>query len=203
MPGSMSPQDALVLLDAHSPAGEPWPLHCRQVARVAVEIGRALADQDAEVDLAGLEVQALLHDIGRSRTHGPYHGWSGYVMLRAEGHAAAGRGCLTHWLKGRGPEELQRTSRFRESFIERVFAAVDPPEWTLTDSVLSVADSSVRHSTVVDFEDRYQDLYDRYGESRWLRRASELTEEHAAEIGRQLGYPVERLLEPLYGDSLE
>ncbi len=172
------------------------------MARVAVQLGEALRGAGVAVDLADLEVQALLHDIGRSLTHGPFHGWSGYVLLRSLGHAEAGRGCLTHWLKGREPEELRANSHFRDSFIERVYAAVQPPEWSLADSVLSVADSSVRHSTVVDFEDRYLDLYQRYGRSRWLQRAHELTEQHAEAIGARLGYPVERVLEPLYGDTL-
>ncbi len=203
MPGSMSPQDARLLLDAHAPEGEPWPWHCRQVARVAVRLGEALQQAGAPVDLAELEVQALLHDIGRSLTHGPFHGWSGFVLLRSLGRSEAGRGCLTHWLKGRAPEELRQSTHFRDSFIERVYAAIDPPGWTLADSVLSVADSSVRHSTVVGFEERYRDLYQRYGQSAWLERACELTSEHAGEIAGLLGRPVEDVLEPLYGDTLE
>ncbi len=199
----MSPQDARELLDATAPDGELWPLHCRQVARVSLTLGRALRERGADVDLRRLETEALLHDIGRSRTHGPYHGWSGFVMLRARGHGAAGRGCLTHWLKGRSGEELLRHGRFRPRFVERVVAAASPEDWDLADSVLSVADSSVRHTTVVSFDDRFADLYDRYGESAWMRRGHELTTAHAAHISEALGRPAEEVLAPLHGDTLE
>ncbi|RMH02256.1 MAG: HD domain-containing protein [Planctomycetota bacterium] len=198
----MSPAEARDLLEEYAPPGAPWAAHCRQVARVARLLADELAGRGAPVAPEELEVQGLLHDIGRARTHGPYHGWAGYVLLRARGRPEAGRGCLTHWLKGRSREELAAHGAFRPRFLDRVLAALDPPDWTVADSVLSVADASVRHSTVVDLDERFRDLSDRYGDSRWLRRARELTEQHARDLGRILGRPVAELLRPLYGDSL-
>ena len=45
----MNPAEALALLRAESPPGEVWPLHCRQVARVAVTQRRGPAEMTAPV----------------------------------------------------------------------------------------------------------------------------------------------------------
>lgn len=198
----LEPAAARLFLDRHAPLGESWPLHCRQVAKVARALGAALAARGARVDADLLEVQALLHDIGRSKTHGPLHGWTGYVLVRAHGHAREARGCLAHWLKGRAPEEL-RGGRLTDAFIGRAFAAFEAEPWSLQDSVVSLADSCVRNTTIVTLQERHADLFTRYGDSRWMRRAAELAEQHAAEIGAALGSPVEEILAPLHGDRLD
>ena len=50
-------------------------------------------------------------------------------------------------------------------------------------------------------EQRHQDLLARYGPSPWLQRSAELAESHAAELEACLGFPLDRLLHPLFGDS--
>lgn len=191
---------ALALLERHAPPGESWPLHCRQVAKVAVALARALG---SGVDAELAEVQALLHDIGRSRTHGPLHGWTGFVLVRAHGDALAARGCLTHWLKGRERGELLRGGKLAPGFVERAFAALEETPWSLQDSVMSLADSCVMNTTIVPLDERHADLLRRYGDSRWLRRAWELARAHADEIAAALGSPLEEILAPLHGDRLD
>jgi len=192
------------LLDRHAPPDAAWKRHCLQVAKVTDRLCDALTAAGGEIDADALHVQALLHDVGRARTHGPFHGWTGFVLLRSEGVAEAGRGCLTHWLKGRDPEEVLEAPPFRPHIIDQAYAALGGPEgWTLGDSVLSVADSSVRHTTIVSVRSRHHDLLERYGDSRWLRRAEELAHRHADEVAAALGFPVEELLKPLYGDRLD
>lgn len=192
---------ALALLEAHSPAGESWPRHSRQVAKVAGALCAALALPQDEAEL--VEAQALLHDIGRSRTHGPLHGWTGYVLVRAHGHPLEARGCLAHWLKGRGPEELLRDGRLAPGFVERAFAIFGERPWSLQDSVVSLADSCVRDTTIVTLDERHEDLLRRYGESRWMRRAWELARRHGEEVTAALGFPFEEILAPLHGDRLD
>lgn len=201
-PSRLAPAAALAFLDRHTRPGESWPLHCRQVARVARTLGEALAARGARVDPGLLEVQALLHDVGRSLTHGPLHGWTGFVLTRSHGHALEGRGCLVHWLKGRAPEELH-DGRLTPGFIRRAFAVFEQEPWNLQDSVVSLADSCVKNTTIVTLRERHADLLARYGDSRWMRRAAELAEQHAAEIGAALGSPAEDLLAPLHGDRLD
>lgn len=197
----LGPEQARALLDRHSPDGERWPLHCRQVAKVARALATGLGAQRVDADLA--EAQALLHDIGRSRTHGPLHGWTGFVLVRAQGFPRAGRGCLTHWLKGREPAELIGAGRLKPGFVARAFAELDAEPWSLQDSVLSLADSCVRDTTIVPLDERHGDLLRRYGDSRWLRRAWELARRHADEVAAGLGCAVEEFLAPLHGDRLD
>ena len=192
------------LLERYAPPDAAWKRHCLQVAKVCDRLTAALHDADCAIDADTLHVQALLHDIGRARTHGPFHGWTGFVLLRAKGLPDAGRGCLSHWLKGRDPEEVLAAPVFRPHIVTQAYAALGGPGgWTLADSVLSVADSSVQHTTIVSVRSRHRDLIARYGDSRWLQRAEELAHQHADQVAAALGFPVEQLLEPLYGDRLD
>ena len=47
--------------------------HCEAVASFAVEIAQACFEKGRKVDVALVRAGALLHDIGRSRTHGVNH----------------------------------------------------------------------------------------------------------------------------------
>lgn len=198
----MTPQDAIRLLSERADPGANWVLHSLQVGRVARALGRALEERGFALAPDDLCVQGLLHDVGRSFSHGPFHGWTGYVYLRSRGLGGWGRGCLVHWLKGRDRDELLATSRMPPGFVARVLGELRPPEWTLADSVVSLADSCVRHATIVPYPERHAELLRRYGESRWLRRAWELAEAHARQVEAALDSPLAAALEPLYGDTL-
>ena len=119
-------------------------------------------------------------------------------MLRGMGHPAEARGCLSHWTKGRQREELEVVPLWKSSFVDQVFDIFTTDPWTLYDSIVSVADSSVCHTEIVSLEARHQDLLDRYGDSIWMRRASELAHIHANELSDILKSPVAELISPLY-----
>ncbi len=59
--------------------------HCRDVAAIAVRLAGVLRGRGHEVDAELVEVGALLHDLGRARTHGLYHGVLGGEMARELG----------------------------------------------------------------------------------------------------------------------
>ena len=59
--------------------------HCRDVARIAVRLAGELRGRGVEVDVDLVEVGALLHDLGRARTHGIRHGVVGAEMARGLG----------------------------------------------------------------------------------------------------------------------
>lgn len=201
MKSVLPPDEARALLAELGPADEVWPEHCRQVARIARRVAEALRERGAPVDPDVLESWALVHDIGRSRDHGPLHGWAGYELLRARGQGATGRGCITHWWKGRRREELVASGLVDADFVDGVFRALDPPRWLLADSVMSFADSSVGGRAILPIEQRHADLRARYGESEWMRRHEELGTQHAEEISAALGRPVAELLAPLYDEA--
>jgi len=67
-----SPQMALKLL-SQSGCSSRVVAHCKVVAALAVQIAKAYKKKGLNVDIKLVEVGALLHDIGRSKTHGVDH----------------------------------------------------------------------------------------------------------------------------------
>jgi len=59
--------------------------HCVDVARIAGRIARGFREKGVEVDLALVEAGALLHDLGRARTHSIRHGAVGGEIARELG----------------------------------------------------------------------------------------------------------------------
>jgi uncharacterized protein len=59
--------------------------HCKAVAKVAVETAQACQKKGLKVDVDLVEVGALLHDLGRSRTHSVNHAVVGAEIAKAKG----------------------------------------------------------------------------------------------------------------------
>ena len=59
--------------------------HCKAVAKLALETAEACKEKGLSVDLELVEIGALLHDIGRSKTHSVHH-----AVVGAEISASAG-----------------------------------------------------------------------------------------------------------------
>lgn len=67
-----SSQTALSLL-SESGCSNRVIAHCKAVSALAVKFAEACEDKGLDVDVNLVEVGALLHDIGRSKTHGVDH----------------------------------------------------------------------------------------------------------------------------------
>ncbi|WP_445475732.1 TIGR00295 family protein [Methanococcoides methylutens] len=72
----ISPSDALGFLEEAGCAANVIR-HCQVVSKKAVEIAVAYRESGRDIDLDVVEVGALLHDIGRCRTHGIRHALEG------------------------------------------------------------------------------------------------------------------------------
>jgi len=59
--------------------------HCKAVAKLSVETAQACQKKGLKVDVNLVEVGALLHDLGRSKTHSVDHVVAGAEIARAEG----------------------------------------------------------------------------------------------------------------------
>lgn len=59
--------------------------HCKAVAKLAVETADMCKRNGLKVNRELVEIGALLHDIGRSKTHGVYHAVVGAGILEAAG----------------------------------------------------------------------------------------------------------------------
>jgi len=57
--------------------------HCRQVSSFAVKIAEACQKKHSNLDVKLVEVSALLHDIGRAKTHSVDHAVEGGKIARA------------------------------------------------------------------------------------------------------------------------
>jgi len=79
-----SRQEALKLL-IESGCAKNVIEHCKAVAKIALKIARKLKSKGFNVDLKLVEVGALLHDIGRSKTHTVHHAIVGAKIAKEEG----------------------------------------------------------------------------------------------------------------------
>jgi len=59
--------------------------HCEAVAELAVEIANACNERGLEVDSELVEIGALLHDIGRAKTHSVHHAVIGAEVAESLG----------------------------------------------------------------------------------------------------------------------
>jgi uncharacterized protein len=59
--------------------------HCKAVAKLALETAETCREKGLKVDLELVEIGALLHDIGRSKTHTVQHAIAGAEILEAAG----------------------------------------------------------------------------------------------------------------------
>lgn len=59
--------------------------HCEAVAELAVEIAKACVERGINVNVKLVEVGALLHDIGRSKTHTVHHAIVGAKIAKSLG----------------------------------------------------------------------------------------------------------------------
>jgi len=57
--------------------------HCKRVSDFAVKIAKTCQRKQLNVDVKLVEISALLHDIGRSKTHGVNHALEGGKIARA------------------------------------------------------------------------------------------------------------------------
>lgn len=59
--------------------------HCIAVANIAVEIGEILSGKGFDLDLKLIEAGAILHDIGRAKTHSVHHAIAGAEIAKELG----------------------------------------------------------------------------------------------------------------------
>jgi uncharacterized protein len=59
--------------------------HCRAVAKLALETAEVCRQRGLDVDVELVEIGALLHDIGRSKTHTVHHAVVGAEILETAG----------------------------------------------------------------------------------------------------------------------
>ena len=141
--------------------------HCRVVRDVAVRIAFDIVGAGTAVDTQLVVAGAILHDIGRSRTHGMGHADEGGILCRSLGFDE--RICLiVERHIGAGLRADER-SGFGLPAVDRI------PE-TLEEKIVAHADNLVKGTRVISREEFVSSL-DRFDEpvrERFLALADEL-----------------------------
>ena len=136
--------EALKLLkEARCPAGVID--HCLMVTKIAMRIAGELRAKGYNVDLGLVEAGAILHDIGRSVTHGVEHGAiGGQIARRIDLNDAVARIIERHVGAGLTAEEAEKNGIPRGAYI---------PE-TLEEKVVCYADKLTEgdHETSIEVE---------------------------------------------------
>ncbi len=152
-------------------------LHCIEVAKLAVEIAENAKKNGYDVDVEAVKLGALLHDIGRSVTHGLEHFVHSGRILREEGvDEKIVRIAERHFSCGITAEEAKALGLEERDFM---------PE-TLEEKIVAFADNLIfdrRRATFEEFYQKLKELREKVEpEKRWivdrsLERALKLKEE--------------------------
>jgi uncharacterized protein len=169
-----------------------WIRHCNAVSRVAARMAEIITPKRG-IDTNYLKVGALLHDIGRYKTHDPIlHGVEGYRLLMGLGHRREAFICASHVLCGMPGAEAVLHGLPYQDFI---------PD-TLEQRLVPLIDGMVEFDRPTTLERRFASISERYqGNEVFLQRFG-----RAAEISRafldQLNYEFGISLEQIAAQTL-
>ena len=134
--------------------------HSIQVANKALEIADRL--KNIRIDRKLIETGGLLHDIGRSRSHGFDHGLIGASILKGEGISPKiFRICETHILGGIDKDEAKELGLPEKDYLP----------YTIEEKIICLADKYIKGTSKVSINERFDHWFSKYGESDLLNRA--------------------------------
>jgi uncharacterized protein len=148
----LKPSEALKLLEKEG-CDQRLISHLKAVSALAKTLASDIKAAGHKIDVGFVESAALLHDIGRSRTHGIRHGVEGAAIMRALGYEAVARVCETHIGAGIAKEEAEELGLPKRDYL---------PE-TLEEKVVAHADNLVDGERVVPIEDSLAHLAGKLG----------------------------------------
>lgn len=149
-----SPEEALkILRDVGCP--DEVIKHCEAVARLAVKIASRCLERGVKVDLQLVHIGALLHDIGRSRTHSVHHALVGAEIARSLGLPSKIVAIIERHIGGGiSSEEAAKLGWPKKDYI---------PE-TIEEKIVSCADKMVEGSNIVPIEETIKRFREELGE---------------------------------------
>ena len=123
--------------------------HCKAVTKIALETANALKEKGLKIDFELVEIGALLHDIGRSKTHTVQHAVVGAELAKSAGLPESVISMIKRHVGGgitaREAEEL--------GWPKDVYAPI-----TLEEKIVSYADKLIEDSKRVPVEITIQKL---------------------------------------------
>ena len=136
--------------------------HSLKVCEKALELAEKITKNNINIEL--VEIGALLHDIGRAKTHGFKHAIIGGKLLRERGFPKElARICETHILGGLDKEDAKQ-----EGLPE-----IDYLPITLEEKIICLADKHIAGTKEVSIEQRFEKWFSKYGKTQILIKAKE------------------------------
>ena len=147
--------------------------HCKAVAKLAVETAKTCKKNGLNVNIELVQIGALLHDIGRSKTHGVNHAIVGAEILNRAGIAEQVISIAKrHVGGGITANEAEELGWPKDVYVPS----------TIEEKIVSYADKLVKGSKQVPVEATIKELT-RKGRHAAARRVLEIHKEIAESIG--------------------
>jgi uncharacterized protein len=165
-----------------------WTKHCFAVADAAAKVGEIVAKK-RPIDCSFLWSAALLHDIGRYRTHDPLlHGVEGYKLLSMLNYEKEAYVCASHILFGLNAAEAVHLDLPACDFVPR----------TIEEKLVPLVDYLIEYDQPTTLDQRFSSLRERNGGNSYfmnrLDRAQESARLFIMQIEEEIGESVERII---------
>ncbi len=127
--------------------------HLKAVADKSVEIAKRISGEGHEVDVQRVRIGALLHDVGRSRTHSISHGVEGAKILRERGLSEFSGFAEDHIGAGIPREEAKGLDIPTKDYMPS----------SLEEKIVTYGDNLIRGTDVQSFEEALDELREDMG----------------------------------------
>lgn len=145
--------------------------HSLKVAEKALVIAKKITKMKVNLNL--IEIGALLHDIGRSKTHGFKHALIGGKILRERGFPEElARICETHILGGLDKEDAKAVGLPESDFLPN----------SIEEKIICLADKHMAGIREVSIEERFRRWFLKYGKTKILLKSKKRIESIQKEI---------------------
>lgn len=145
--------------------------HSLKVADKALEIAEKIKLREVDIDL--IEIGGLLHDIGRSKTHGFKHALIGAKIIKERGFSKRlAKICETHILGGLDKEDAKQVGLPERNYLPL----------SLEEKIICLADKYIDGTKEVSIEQRFEKWFNKYGKTQILIKAKERIEKIQKEI---------------------
>lgn len=143
--------------------------HCIVVKEIAMEFVTRICKRDpnAKIDARVVEAGALLHDIGRVKSHGLDHGYRGYQALREVNiDERVARCALVHVLGGFTIEDIKREfpSNFKDVRISLMPQSIE-------EKIVCFADKHAVGTMQVSVKKRFSRWFKKHGKTPFLLKS--------------------------------
>lgn len=145
--------------------------HSEKVAEKALEIAKRIKKVDIDINL--IEIGALLHDIGRTKTHGFKHALIGGKILRERGFSdKLAKICERHILGGLDKEDAKKFGLPEKDYLPV----------SLEEKIICLADKHMAGVREVSIKERFDRWFQKYGKSEILLKSKKRIENIQEEL---------------------